>query len=251
MINSEKRKFNFLGLKFSNYTIDEVVERLEHFVKTTKPHMVSTITAELVARANESKDLKEIYNNVDLLTIDSFIIYYAARLFGKPAAKPVHATRLALRFLPVMNNKVYSLYVLGAKDDVVRKAVENIKAQYPRVNILGFHHGYFDINNDKQIVRDIKEKRPDVLFVGMSSPLKENFISKNLKEMNIPVSIAVGGGVDIIAGKCRLAPLWVSKLGVEWFYRFAQEPKRMWKRYTITNIKFMGLLVKEIFKGKK
>jgi len=251
MDNLKEERFNFLGLKFNNYTMAQTIKKLEYFINTKRPHMVSTITAELAVRANENQALREIYNHADLLTIDSFVVYYAARLFRKPAARPVHATRLALRFLDVMNDKAYSLYVLGAKDEIVRRAVDNLKIKYPRVNIVGFHHGYFDFNSDRELVREIKEKKPDVLFVAMSSPLKETFISKNLKEISVPVCIAVGGGVDIMANKSRLAPLWVSQMGLEWFYRFIQEPGRMWKRYLVTNIKFIGLLVKELFRRGK
>ncbi|MFH1318717.1 MAG: WecB/TagA/CpsF family glycosyltransferase [Candidatus Omnitrophota bacterium] len=248
MIES-KKNFYFIGLKFDSCTMSQVVKRLEYFLGTKKPHMISTITAELVVRANKDELLRKIYNKVDILAMDSFVVYYAACLFRKPAARPVHATRLALEFLPVMNEKLYSLYILGAKDNIVRQAVENIKLRYPKINIVGFHHGYFDFKNNRKIVEDIKQSRPDVLFVAMSSPLKENFIAKNLLEMNVPVCVAVGGGVDIIAGKCHLAPLWVSKIGLEWFYRFIQEPRRMWKRYLVTNIKFLCLLGQEIFKN--
>ncbi len=85
----------------------------------------------------------------------------------------------------------------------------------------------------------------------MSSPLKEKFITKNLYKMNVPVSIGVGGTFDIIAGKCALAPGWISKLGLEWFYRFCQEPRRLWKRYLITNSKFIWLVIKEYLKQKR
>lgn len=248
MNDLDNMRYNFLGLNFSKHSMDEVLRELEHFIRTAKPHMISTITAELAVRANEDKDLKRIYNNADLLTIDSFIVYYAACLFRKSAARPVHATRLAFKFLPIMNQKEYSLYILGAKNDIVDRAVENIKQTYPKVKIAGFHHGYFDFNNDSEVVEDIKSKHPDVLFVGMSSPLKEIFISRNLKKMSVPVCLSVGGGVDIIAGKSRLAPLWVSKMGLEWVYRLVQEPGRMWKRYLVTNTKFVLLLMKEIFR---
>lgn len=247
-MTNKDRRFNFLNLCFHNYSMDEVLTHLENAILKRTPAMVSTITAELVVRANQCQDLRKIYNNADLLTIDSFGVYYAARLFRKPAAKPVHATRLAFRFLPIMDNKAYSLYLVGAKEHILQQAVKNLKTRYPNVNIVGFHHGYFDIYNNKNVVKDIKEKKPDVLFVGMSSPLKENFIANNLKEINVPVCMALGGGIDIMADKCQLAPVWVSEMGLEWFYRFIQEPRRMWKRYLVTNTKFIFLLIKEIFK---
>ncbi len=250
MDSLKEKRFDFLGLKFNNCTTAQAIKKIEHFISIKEPHMVSTIAAELVVLANESQRLREIYNSADLLTMDSFVLYYAARLFRKPVKEPVNATRLVFDFLKVAQNKPYRLYFLGAEEDILFKAVKNLKAQYPGINIVGYHHGYFDFENDKDVIYDIKEKKPDILLVAMSSPLKENFVSKNLDKMNVPVCIGVGGCVDVIAGKCQLAPFWVSKLGLEWFYRFIQEPKRMWKRYTVINIKFLGLLVKEIFLRK-
>ena len=246
--NSKGGRFTFLGLKFNNYTRNEAVEKLEHFIQTGRSHMASTITAELVVRANEDESLRKIYNKADLLTIDSFVVYYAARLLGKPFPEPVNAARLMLDFLPIARNKGYRVYLLGASEDVVVKTAQIIENRYPGINIVGFHNGYFDFDNDRDIVYDIKSKNPDILFVGMTSPLKENFASKNLDNLGVPVSIGVGGCFDTIAGKSHLAPLWVSRAGLEWFYRLIQEPGRMWRRYTITNIKFLFLLLKELIK---
>lgn len=250
MTNSEEKRFDFLGLKFDNCTTAQAIKKIEHFISVKEPHMVSTISAELAVLANESQRLMEIYNSADLLTMDSFVLYYAARLFRKPVKEPVNASRLVFDFLKVAQDKAYRLYFLGAEENISQRAVENLKSQCPGMNIVGRHHGYFDFDNDEDVVSNIKEKKPDILLVAMSSPLKENFVSKNLDKMGVPVCIGVGGCVDIIAGKCQLAPFWVSKLGLEWFHRFVQEPKRMWKRYTVANMKFLGLLVKEIFKEK-
>ena len=243
---SKERRFSFLGLDFHSLTRRSAIQRLEDFIAAGNPRMVATITAELAVRAGQDPRLKDIYNQADLLTIDSFVIYYAARLMRKPVLEPVNAARLMLDFLPIAQAKGYRIYLLGAVENVVKKTAQVIENRYPGIKIVGFHNGYFDFDNDRDIVYDIKSKNPDILFVAMTSPLKENFISKNLKSMGVPVSIGVGGCFDTIAGKSRLAPLWVSRAGLEWFYRFLQEPRRMWKRYTITNIKFLFLLLKEV-----
>ncbi len=247
MAKLEGNQFNFLGLNFHNFTLDEAIEQLEYFIQTKKPHMVFTPTAELIVRANENQNLKEIYNCTDLLTIDSFVVYYVTKLFGKPVVEPVSAARLMFNFLNIAYKKEYRLYLLGATQEVVTTTVENLKRKYNGINIVGWHNGYFDFSNDSNVVQDIVEKKPDVLFVAMSSPIKENFINKNLKKINVPVCIGVGGSLDIIAGKRKLAPAWISKIGLEWFYRLIQEPKRLWKRYLITNTKFLWLLLRECF----
>lgn len=238
--------FKFIGLNFHNCSLTESLNTVESFIQSKKPHMIFTPTAELIVRANNDESLKDIYNNTDLLTIDSYVVYYAARLAGRRVKQPLSAARLMFNFLEIAHKKQYRIYLLGASEEVVTTTVKNLKNEYDGINIVGWHNGYFDFKNDSDIIRDIKKKQPDILFVAMSSPLKENFVNKNLAELNVPVSIGVGGSFDIIAGKCKLAPQWVSKIGLEWFYRLMQEPKRMWKRYLVTNTKFIFLFIKEI-----
>jgi N-acetylglucosaminyldiphosphoundecaprenol N-acetyl-beta-D-mannosaminyltransferase len=244
-------RFNFLGLNFHSVTLKDAMDRIEYFIETKTAHTVFTTGAELVVRANKSQGLKDIYNNADLLVIDSFIPYYAARLLRRPIKEPVNAARLLISFLDIIHKKGYRMYLLGAKDDSVNKAVENLKGRYKEINIVGWHHGYFDFENDAEVVKDIKEKRPDILFVAMSSPLKENFIAKNARNLQVPVCMGIGGSVDILSGKCRLAPIWLSRSGLEWLYRFTQEPRRLWKRYLTTNFIFAWLVLKELLGYEK
>jgi N-acetylglucosaminyldiphosphoundecaprenol N-acetyl-beta-D-mannosaminyltransferase len=241
------KHFEFLGLNFNNITLQEIILQFENFIEKKNPHMIFSINAELLVRANEDHRLRNLYRSAKIATLDGYVAYYAARLFRKPIKEPVSAARMMFEFLPVCNEKKYRIYLLGAKEDVVLKVRDCLCEQYKEINIVGWQNGYFDFNKDEDIVSDIKSKKVDVLFVAMSSPLKENFLSKNIDKMNVPVCIGVGGGFDIIAGECKLAPEWIRKIGMEWFYRFIQEPRRLWKRYLVTNTKFILLILKEIF----
>ncbi|MBU1122176.1 MAG: WecB/TagA/CpsF family glycosyltransferase [Candidatus Omnitrophota bacterium] len=243
------KKFNFLGLNFHNVTFSEAEKKLECFIAEKKPHMVFMPNAELIVRAGKDSRLRKVYNDTHFLLVDSYVVYYAARLFRKPISEPINGARLMFSFLDTINKKGYRIYLLGAEEKVLFQAIENLKVKYPELKIAGRHHGYFDFDNDDMVVQSIRESKADVLFVAMSSPLKENFVAKNLEKMDIPVCMGVGGSVDVIAGKCQMAPLWVSKIGMEWFYRFIQDPRRLWKRYTFINIKFLGLLMKEFLNG--
>lgn len=245
------KSFNYIGLNFDNLALEEVVQRVKEYIENRKSASIFTPNSELIVRANRNKKLREIYNNSDILTIDSWVVYYSAKLLKKPIKEPVSAAKLMFRLLEVSCKKGWKLYCLGAKDYVIKKAVYNIRKQYPGINIVGYHHGYFDFNKDSEIVRDINNKKPDILFVAMSSPLKEFFIAKNKVKLGVPVCIGVGGTIDIIADINKLAPLWVSRIGMEWFYRFIQEPRRLLKRYLSTNIIYIFLFLKEIFKGER
>ncbi len=137
---------------------------------------------------------------------------------------------------------------MGAKPEVVEKAVENLQKNYPGIRIAGYHDGYFDPDHAPQIAKAIQEAKPDCLFVGMSTPLKEQFLQKYIPEMDVPISLGVGGGIDILAGRYRWAPAWIRKLGLAWFYRLWCEPRRMWKRYLTTNTIFLWLFCKALIK---
>jgi len=245
------KTFKVFGLKYDNLTLDGAVDRIEELIAGRNPRMVLTTGAELVARAYKDTELKKIYSSADMLTVDSYVVYFACRLLGKTVKEPVSAARLMFRFLEAAEAKGYRLFFLGAKEEILEKAISNLKSKHPNLNIVGYHHGYFDFYQDYDIIKKITEVKPDVLFVAMSSPLKERFISKNLSKINVPVSFGVGGTIDIAAGYCKFAPKWVSKIGLEWFYRFLQEPRRLWKRYATTNLIFIWIVLKEMFGYEK
>ena len=195
--------------------------------------------------------LKEVYDSCDLLTVDGMAIYYALHLMGTPVRESLSASLLFYPLLELSQKKGYRIYMVGAKEEIVPKAVDNLREQYPGVDIVGWHHGYFDVRNPpKELVNDIQEKKPDIMFVGMSSPYKETFVVSNMEEMNVPVSLGVGGMFDIAAGVAGFAPEWIRTLCLEWFYRLVQEPRRLWKRNLTTNTVFVWLFLVELTKKR-
>jgi N-acetylglucosaminyldiphosphoundecaprenol N-acetyl-beta-D-mannosaminyltransferase len=247
----KNKKITIFGLNYDNVTLDEAVYRIEKFIKEKTPHIILTTGAELVARAYTDMELKKIYLAADLLTVDSYVVYFVCRILGKPIKEPVSAARLMFRFLELAENRNYRLFFLGAKDKILNKAIVNLKEKHPKLNIVGYHHGYFDFSDDSDIIKKIIQAKPDVIFVAMSSPLKEMFIKRNIMKLNTPVAFGVGGTFDIAAGYCKLAPKWISRIGLEWFYRFIQEPARLWKRYTVTNFIFLWIVLRELFNYEK
>ncbi|MCX5778194.1 MAG: WecB/TagA/CpsF family glycosyltransferase [Elusimicrobia bacterium] len=240
--------FKFMNILFHALSMSETLDRIDALVRERTPRMFFSLSAELISRAQDDSAIRDIYGSADIVTADSFVVYYSARLCGIPLPEPVSASRVMCELLPNAVAKKYRLYLLGASEEVVARVVSVLRGQYPGITIVGWRNGYFTPPDEAQIVADIRQTAPDILFVAMSSPLKEQFISKHLHEMGVPVSMGVGGIFDIIAGKCRLAPPLVSRCGLEWLYRFLQEPRRMWKRYLITNAKYLLLLGRELLK---
>ena len=241
-------KVEFLGLPFDDLSVEEALDRIEEFIDEGVPRKIFTPNVFLLLAAREDGFLRSVYRSCDMLTVDGMAIFYALRLLGTPVKASASASLFFYPLLERARQKGHGVYLLGAREEIVREAVERIEAQYEGIRIVGWHNGYFDVNDASEIVEDIRRAKPDVLLVGMSSPLKERFVVNYLHEMNVPVSLGVGGMLDIAAGRAQFAPNWIRKLCLEWLYRLVQEPKRMWRRYATTNPVFCWLVLKELVK---
>ena len=116
---------------------------------------------------------------------------------------------------------------------------------HPHLNIAGAHHGYFTAAEEEDLVAEIAGPRPDLLFVALPSPRKEYWLAANLERLGATFAMGVGGSFDVLAGRTRRAPLWMQRHGLEWAYRFVQEPRRMWRRYLVGNLRFALLVLRE------
>jgi N-acetylglucosaminyldiphosphoundecaprenol N-acetyl-beta-D-mannosaminyltransferase len=135
---------------------------------------------------------------------------------------------------------------LGAKLEVVKMVVDIFAKKYGTSIIAGYCDGYFSKAEETRVAKQIAESGAQLLFVAISSPHKENFLYENREILSgVNFTMGVGGSFDVIAGYTKRAPIWMQKIGLEWFYRFIQEPKRMWKRYIYGNSKFVQIVIKE------
>jgi len=237
-------RVDFLGLSFDRVSLDEALARIEEFIQEGTPHKVFCPNVALLIWSRRDEELRRVYETCDLLPADGMGIYYASRLLGDPVPEMVSAVILFFKLIERAAEKGYRLYLFGTKQEILEKAVDNLRRQYPTLNIVGHRNGYFTPEDEPQIVQEIARVHPDILFLGMSSPLKERFVERNLKQMGVPVCLGVGGSFDVAAGVYKLAPEWMKKLALEWFYRLMQEPRRLWKRYLTTNTVFVVLVLK-------
>ena len=133
-----------------------------------------------------------------------------------------------------------------AKDDVIERVVEIAQRDYPGIQIAGHRNGYFSSGEEEGIARSIRDARTDLLFVAMTSPKKEIFMRRWGSLMKVKVCHGVGGSFDVMAGVTRRAPSWMQICGLEWLFRVLQEPRRMWRRYLVTNTIFLVLAIREV-----
>ena len=139
----------------------------------------------------------------------------------------------------------------GATEEVVTKLVNIYKEKYSELIVADQRNGYYDKSQEENIANKIADSGADILFVAITSPKKEIFLNKYKKQLqNVKFIMGVGGSFDVISGKVKRAPIWMQNFGLEWFYRFLQEPGRMWKRYLVGNLKFIYLVIMKKFFGK-
>jgi len=224
--------------------MDETVKIVEDIIKNRIPTQHVVINASKVNLMEEDSKLADIVNSCPLINADGASIVWAAKKLNVPLKERVTGIDLFMNLVKVAFEKNYKLYLFGAKEEVVKKVKSIFEEKYPKINIVGYRNGYFTEEDEEDIVKNINKSNADVLFVAFSSPKKEYWINKYLKEMNVPFVMGVGGSFDVVAGVTKRAPKWMQKIGMEWFYRFAQEPRRMWKRYIVGNAKFIKLVYK-------
>jgi N-acetylglucosaminyldiphosphoundecaprenol N-acetyl-beta-D-mannosaminyltransferase len=143
-------------------------------------------------------------------------------------------------------DKGWRVFLLGAREEVVSAVKDTYQRKYPALVVAGYRNGYWKGEQEEaEVVAQIKESRADLLFVAISSPKKEQFLGRYQADMKIPFAMGVGGTFDVAIGKVRRAPVWMQNCGLEWFYRFLQEPRRMFRRYFIDDMAFVWLFIKE------
>ena len=235
------RRFSILNTYVNALSLDETVAEVERIVTAGVPTQHVVINASKVNLMEADTDLAKIVNECPLINADGASIVWAAKKLGVPLAERVTGIDLFQRLVALSAEKGYKLYLFGAKEEVVSKVKNIFEERYPGVQIVGFRNGYFTEADEPQIVADMAASGADMMFVAFSSPKKEYWVHKYLNQSGIPFVMGVGGSFDVVAGVTDRAPKWMQNHGLEWFYRFIQEPGRLWKRYIVGNAKFVAL----------
>lgn len=244
-------RYRILNTYVNSISMTETLDAVERIIKNRKPTQHVVINASKVNLMKEDKELKKIVNSCPLINADGASIVWAAKVLGIPLKERVTGIDLFLNLVHLANKKGYKIYLFGAMEEIIVKVKQIFEEQYPNIQIVGYRNGYFTEADEPEIVKNMANSGADMMFVAFSSPKKEYWVNKYIKQLNIPFVMGVGGSFDVVAGKTDRAPKWMQKHALEWFYRFIQEPRRMWKRYIIGNAKFVTYTYKTKFNMKK
>jgi N-acetylglucosaminyldiphosphoundecaprenol N-acetyl-beta-D-mannosaminyltransferase len=239
-------RINFLNAPMDIATMQETVSFIEDRIE--KKLFLQHVVVNVAKIVNMQKDpvLEESVKACEVINIDGMGVVFGARFLGHDVPERVAWVDLFHELLAMSAKRDFPVFLLGATEEVVNKTVEVVKEQNPNLNIAGYNDGYF-WDDEEAVVTKIRESGAKLLFVAITSPKKENFINKWQDKLGVDFVMGVGGTFDVVAGKVKRAPQWMQRAGLEWLYRVIQEPRRMWKRYLITNSQFAYLILKDKF----
>lgn len=211
-------------------------------------HTVITLNAALLCMMRRDEELRAACRSGDLIVADGVPVVAISRLAGVPLPERVAGVDLTARLLAEGAARGLSVYFLGARPEVVRSLADYCRRNHPGLKVVGWRDGYFCAADHAGIVAEIARLAPHMLFVGMPSPFKETWCQRHREALGVPVIVGVGGTFDVLTGYVRRAPRLLQTVGMEWSWRLAMEPRKMWKRYLYTNTEFLGLAAREIFR---
>ncbi len=239
------QRITMMGCQMDNLTMEETLDRVEGFIASGRPHQHVVVNVDKLVKASRDDQLRRIINDCALVNVDGMPVVWASRLLGKPLKERVAGIDLFEALMQRAARKGWRVFLLGAREEVVAGVKRTYEHKYCGLTVAGYRNGYWSGDEEAGVVQQITEAKADLLFVAISSPKKEQFLGQYQEHMKIPFAMGVGGTFDVAVGRVRRAPLWMQKSGLEWFYRFLQEPRRMFRRYFIDDMAFVWLFVKE------
>lgn len=246
-------KQKFMNTFIDNLTMEEAINELDDFIKNNNKGYVVTPNVDHIVKLEKDTKLQKVYENASFVFADGKPLITISKKYKTPLKEKISGSDLFPLLCERAAQKEYTMYFLGASEGVAKKAAENLTKKYPSLNVVGCLSPKFCFEDDQeyvdQMINDINSLKPDILVVGLGCPKQEYFMYDYYQKLDTKLSLGLGASLDFEAGNIKRAPKWMQKVGLEWFYRFLKEPKRMFKRYFVDDFKILKLYRK--YKPKK
>ena len=248
-------KVRIANIYIDNLSMDECIARINDLIKGYRKSYIVTPNVDHIVKLQWDDEFLEAYENAEMVVADGMPIIWASNLLGTPLKEKISGSDLFPELCKVSAEKGYTLFFLGAGEGVARQAAWNLEKKFKNVKITGVYSPPFGFEKDEdennKIQKMINQLAPDILFVGVGAPKQEKWIYKNLDKLNVKLAIGIGASFDFVAGSIKRAPKFMRKMGLEWFWRFMNEPRRLFKRYFIDDSRFAFILFKQMWGKKK
>ena len=243
------QKVNILGVQISSITNDDLLAAFTSNILHKEKKQVCITPVNSVLAAVKSEQVKTIYNNVDYVLCDGMPIKWASSFLNTPILERITGLDLLPNLVDLCAKNDFSIFLLGASPGVGDKLKDIILNQYPQAKIVGVYvppfMTTFTADENNNMISAVNAASPDVLLVSLTAPKQDIWIANNKDALNATLLVGIGGAFEVMAGLAKRAPKWVQKAGLEWLYRFIQEPKRLFRRYFIEAPLFIPLIIKQ------
>ena len=237
-------RIKFMNTDIDNLTMAETLNEIDKLIQKKNCSYVVTPNVDHIVRLEKDEELQKVYKNASLILTDGKPLIWISKWYKTPIKEKISGSDLFPKVCELAANKNYTMYLLGAAEGVADTAAKNLMQKYKGLNIVGTYSPPFGFEKDKKELDKIKEQiqkvHPDILIIGLGCPKQEKFMYHYCKVLCVSISFGLGASIDFEAGNIKRAPKWMSNHGLEWLYRFSKEPKRLFKRYFVDDLKIIS-----------
>lgn len=241
----KESKKKLMNLYVDDLNKAELLAAIEEKIRKKSPSYVAFVNVDVTVKAEQDQKLRAIINEADFTMVDGMPLIWIANFHKQKLKEKVSGSDFVPYICGEGRKKRWRFYLLGGAEGVPEEAAENLLKKYPGLQIAGTYSPPFGFEKDREELENIKQKiweaAPDVLVVSFGCPKQERFIYDHYREYGASVSICAGATMDFLAGRVKRCPGWISRIGMEWFYRFLMEPKRLFKRYFVDDMKIFRI----------
>jgi len=220
-------KTSIFGVPFSNMTMQDTVAYLVSQIDKGNQQHVITANPIMVMAALENKNMMRVMKQANLIVADGAGVIWASQQANEPIVERVAGIELMHELMSLGEKRHWKVYLLGTDNDTIASAADILQLRYPQIRIVGYRDGFFNAEQDEQVIAEINKLSPDLLFVARGAHNQEPWIAQHRQKLNAKLIMGVGGSFDVISGKLKRAPKWMQKAKLEWLFRLIQEPKRL------------------------
>lgn len=244
----EMQKQPLMATHVNDLSLAEAAEAIGNFINERRQAYVVEVNVDVMIRIEHDAELRRITDAADLVLVDGQPLVWVAKLYGRPVKEKVSGSDLSLSLCRMAAEKGYTMFILGGKEGIADQARAKMEAQYPGLRVVGTCAPPLGFEKDEAELAKVRDAisavSPDIVLCCLGCPKQEKWIDANYRDIDARVFLCAGATVDFLAGNVKRAPAWVSRIGMEWFYRFLKEPRRLFKRYFIDDMQLFGLILK-------
>ena len=243
-MNEDLPSIEILGIPIACVDASEALMEIDRLQHRQSPALVAYVNAHSINLASRNPTYRDILERSDLNLNDGSGVSLAARIQGRRFKENLNGSDFNVAILRLASRHEWPVFLLGAAEGVAEKAAQRLRASIDGLNIVGTHSGYWPASSTDQVVAAVRASGADLVMVAMGNPRQEEWLADHLDSTGARVGIGVGAFFDFTAGTVSRSPVWMNRFGIEWLWRLAQEPRRLWRRYVVGNPLFLARVLR-------